>query len=450
MNFIPKKNQRLLTPFFPFIVLLEGLFLFAVLRSFSIGIFIFAVLFCFFILFLLPEMALGFALTGNVLLHVVFDDLQLNLMAPVILTYIVLIFSALFLHNIRNQGHAVKIKNKVASICFAMGFLLVIGLLYSTNKSYGAEKAVFYFLINIPLFLVPYWFSNPVVRFEHLLKAAFLLGIVLTFICFASPNAYTIMPGRFSPTESVNPIFLARSLGLSALCGLFLLAATDRRMAKIFILAAIVFMIPPMVWTKSRGPLLGLFLIGLLYYFFQPNVRLWKKLTAIGFGITAGIYVIIRFATGIASRLTIETVAEEGSTIFRLLSWLQATQDFFSSPLTGIGTGSFFLETPWAPILYPHNLVLEFASENGIIGLILILSFIFFTILIGFTNIQFFGSRMDSKRVQLSVGLLCLFLYALWNSMFSGDVFKNEIVWLSSGMITSIHFGLSSQEREFL
>ena len=368
-------------------------------------------------------------------------------MAPVILTYISMIFLGLFLHNIRHPAHRSQANNKLTWISFFLGLLLIIGLIFSNNIVYGFQKSLFFFIINIPLFLIPYFLTNPIERFYNLLIAAFSAGIVLAIISFTSPNAYTIMPTRFSPTESVNPIFLARSLGISALCGVCVFASTNRRLIKVIIILAILFMIPPMVWTLSRGPLLGFFLIVLIYYFIQPRVQLWRKLAAMGIGLAVGAFFIIRFASGIAERLTVETVAGEGSTLFRILSWLQAIQDFAGAPLTGIGTGSFFLETPWIPILYPHNLVLEFASENGILGLILIILFLIYTIQLGIKNLKYFHNIVDNKNVQLSIGLLCLFLFALWNAMFSGDVFKNEIVWLSSGMITSIYFGVVGQER---
>jgi len=131
----------------------------------------------------------------------------------------------------------------------------------------------------------------------------------------------------------------------------------------------------------------------------------------------------------------ITPVAQDTSTAFRFLAWFQAIFDFFRSPIFGIGTGSFFLDNPILPLIYPHNLILELASENGIVGLILIVTFLYLPIKYSISNIKYFGKVQLERYQQLSIIIFCIYIYSLWNSMFSGDIALNSMVWFSAGLV---------------
>jgi O-antigen ligase len=122
-----------------------------------------------------------------------------------------------------------------------------------------------------------------------------------------------------------------------------------------------------------------------------------------------------------------------------VFAWIQAVQDFLGSPLTGIGTGSFALNTPWLDLYWPHNLFLEMACENGLIGLGLILFFVVLVVIYGFKNIFFYAKCNLNIQLQLSIASSCLFAFSLWNSMFSGDISTNPVVWFSAGLIYALH-----------
>jgi O-antigen ligase len=106
---------------------------------------------------------------------------------------------------------------------------------------------------------------------------------------------------------------------------------------------------------------------------------------------------------------------------------------FEERPLIGFGTAGFeavsgrFLGETEA---YPHNAVLQFAAEFGLVGLGLFLALVVF----GLTR----------PLAQRSGAVRVLFLYFLLAAMLSGDIFSDRTTW---GLLTlMLLMGVSSRE----
>ncbi|MBN2104494.1 O-antigen ligase family protein [bacterium] len=183
--------------------------------------------------------------------------------------------------------------------------------------------------------------------------------------------------------------------------------------------------------------MIGLMLAILLFYLLQPSQSNLKKMVVGIIGIFLSIYFVFTFASTIAVRI-VTPVHQEASAAFRFLAWYQSIQDFQGASIFGIGTGSFILETPFLILHWPHNLFLELACENGIFGLLLITVFVFFSFKWSYQNIHRYYKRQDSNKLQISISVFCIFIFALWNAMFSGDIATNPIVWYGAGLIYSM------------
>lgn len=59
-----------------------------------------------------------------------------------------------------------------------------------------------------------------------------------------------------------------------------------------------------------------------------------------------------------------------GSIGIRIDMWLTAWNYFLKNPIMGIGPTNFSLDINYGHLLYPHNLILELASELGLLGII--------------------------------------------------------------------------------
>ena len=180
--------------------------------------------------------------------------------------------------------------------------------------------------------------------------------------------------------------------------------------------------------------MVGLLAIIAWYFFLNPKYRISTKIKIslpLGF---AAIFFLINSASQLTARLQTPLMSEM-STAFRFIAWYKGTLDFFSSPILGIGTGSFELVSPWIVFDYPHNLFVEIASENGVLGLVILFAIIILGFRYSFFSIKAFANRQEQTLMWRSITFFAIFLFALWNSMFSGDLALNEIVWFSIGLI---------------
>jgi O-antigen ligase len=124
---------------------------------------------------------------------------------------------------------------------------------------------------------------------------------------------------------------------------------------------------------------------------------------------------IVQLKSGDPSKVTDDTVAT------RLELYEVALDMFHRSPIIGNGTGSFPVEISdndrFSDLYYPHNMVLQFASEYGLIGLVLfaIVTVSACKIVRGISNPTIFGLAM-------------MFLATLFEAMISGGL-DNRLFW---------------------
>ena len=181
-------------------------------------------------------------------------------------------------------------------------------------------------------------------------------------------------------------------------------------------------------------------------FLMQPDQTVAKKIRLFFVAIFTAVAFLFISGSTVAARVINPGTVDVFSAISRVGAWIQAVNDFRSSPLLGVGTGGFELDLFWLTFTYPHNLFLEFASENGIIGVFFIVMFIILAIKYGITNVNHYHKIKLNLPMQLSITSMAIFLYALWNSMFSGDIPNNEIVWFGAGLIWVLHISIPLQK----
>lgn len=439
MHSVPGKiaSTSRITPYLYLIAALQALFFLLMIKSPDYAV-LFAGMIALVVVFVrYPEIGLANALTSNILLMVIFDNLDIPIPMPVLLLYLFMVWGGALYYYLDFQEEVKLDLGGPVRVSLLITVLLAVGLLYSTDRSYGIQKFIFFILFNTTLLLAPMVFVRDVGRLENILRLGYyfglILGIAATSIALATPESE-----RFRPSENVNPIWLARSLGATAVAGLYMIATARRGMAKLVYGLSLFFFLYPIIRSWSRAPMLGLVLVLVLYFLLQPNRSLGKKIlisSVMGIGL---IIVVLNTASGIAARLQ-TPLAMEWSTAFRYIGWYSGIVDFLSAPLLGLGTGGFYLEMPYMPFKYPHNLFIELACENGILGLVLAVMFVVAVVRAGLENIRIYYSMGREKLSTLSIFLLVLFVYALWNSMFSGNISGNETVWFAAGLVYAVN-----------
>lgn len=124
-------------------------------------------------------------------------------------------------------------------------------------------------------------------------------------------------------------------------------------------------------------------------------------------------------------------IKEGPSTAQRLKLHSSAILLFLQKPLLGVGTGGF-------PVGYPHNLFLEIAAENGIIGFIIFICFLFLVIQKGFKYMIFYLPKLDeySKNISLIILTLSVTLFIEKQFSYSLDMHKDLFVFF--GLVVNL------------
>ncbi|WP_431307138.1 O-antigen ligase family protein [Brevundimonas albigilva] len=128
------------------------------------------------------------------------------------------------------------------------------------------------------------------------------------------------------------------------------------------------------IWTASKGPLVSTLLCIMamaVSYLRVGRLAMFSLLASMGYVAVASMGLIPQRLNALSRLLEgrIENV-DAGSVGTRLFMWTNSIDVFVSHPILGVGLGNW---SAWvmSPSIYPHNLVVEIASEHGIVGLAL-------------------------------------------------------------------------------
>lgn len=181
--------------------------------------------------------------------------------------------------------------------------------------------------------------------------------------------------------------------------------------------------------TFSRG---ALFIAG-MYILFQTGI-FWKKLkfqyrlalAILGFAFIQSLLVfsyISKNPTHTANDTSIFRLAAKTSLKLdsRIEYWGQAVSGFFRSPLVGNGPGTFFLiskqyqKVPKNYSWFAHNLPLETLAETGLIGFLILFTFIGLLVLSHRKNALFSQEKTqaESARTVIFHGIVLTIMYSL-------------------------------------
>jgi O-antigen ligase len=190
-----------------------------------------------------------------------------------------------------------------------------------------------------------------------------------------------------------------------------------------------------LIGSGSRGPLLML-MATVIFTIGVGNVRsgrFLRSLLVIGIMGVAILGILLSGLIPAASLQRFDLLVNEAdadaSSQARLMVMQVAWRLFTTSPIVGRGTGSVSVFGAGREQVYPHNILLELAAENGLLGLSIYLG------LVGMVLWRLLSSlsrRSDHRQLRLT--LLALVVFTLLNAMVSGDLGDNRGLWLFAGI----------------
>lgn len=308
----------------------------------------------------------------------------------------------------------------------ALTVLVVGGVVYGGMTSYGVIKASRFATLGLVAFLgtvASVRDEESVVRFAD---ATLLIGSLMSAYAALS-GGNPLEYGRFTAFGS-NTIALGRAAALSLAAG----AVRSIWRPKILPVMAPVMLLSiwALVGSGSRGPAVATVLalaVLVIVRTTQKGTSRWVPVV-VGLASAGGAAylwqsapqaAITRF-TGVASGVlgtSIET---------RLQLIATAAQVIRDHPLAGVGTGAFSRYTNLA--VYPHNMLLELWSENGILAVVMILIVLVTALVRG-------GRCMRRHPGIASDFLMIALITSITNAMVSGDLNDNRVLYAIVAMV---------------
>lgn len=319
--------------------------------------------------------------------------------------------------------------------------LLLAGLAWTPSPGYGLHKTAAYIHYNVLVFLGTTLFIGDRKRLERIVHAGVWVGLAILVI--GGLNLLAISPDdvlweRFG-FLGFTALTLARSLGFFCVSALVVAGSTTSRATKtvcVLLVPALMFLI---YRTGSRMPTLAVAVCVVVYLLTMGRRPVWQRLAFVA------LFVVISY--GLFSITPVDTQSRyvrvlqdndpeldinlEGS---RSYLYDVSEAAFREHPVTGLGTGGF----SWYYALedtksYPHNMFLEVASEFGVVGLLVLAAFLGSTVVV-VRRLMRVRHRPAGESLLFFWGVL-LFILALLNSMTTGDIADNSMIWFASAFL---------------
>jgi O-antigen ligase len=205
--------------------------------------------------------------------------------------------------------------------------------------------------------------------------------------------------------------------------------------------------------TASRGPLIAL-AIGLASYYVFRGQSIRRMNLRLALTSTAIIIVIILSSTiwNLFSQITTipniyyynpEFILRGPPTLERLEKYSAAIALFKQNPLLGMGTNGFELLTEFG---YPHNIFLEVAVENGLLGLIAFGYFLMFVSRQGFRYVKFHLPKLNKQMQSAGLIVIAITISLLIEKQFSFALDMNKDLFTFLGLVVNLPTMVSSGE----
>jgi len=359
--------------------------------------------------------------------------------------------------------------DKVQGCFLALIIMIAASLRYSYSPDYGKDKIILLTFVIAPVVILgPILIDNlaklrKVFSVYYFTLSAYVLYSLFLFIL-------RNISGRFGALH--DPIFAGQIFGATFLVSFILLSnVRGSNLKKIYALPVGILALYFSLMSGTRAAVFaGITTICVYYWLIGVNIfrQLIKKPLKSYISSLIIIIVFLIIPVGLKSLLPEDIYLERYSSIDRFFyigdakqpdsrteHYMLAIDCFKTSPLTGIGVGGYkaeyesYKEGSLTRIdsrypVYPHNIFLEIASEEGIIAVFLFLIIIIF-LSKSFVKIRWFYSY--NKSIE-AVSIACLCFYGFIVAQTSLDISKHIFFWWGMGNILAIDRVIGRHVRE--
>lgn len=313
-------------------------------------------------------------------------------------------------------------KKDLLKFIYVIGIFIVYLLINLFLKSFsnyeGWIKSIEFILvcITILLILMSNLNSKNIIIFARVFLTLNIIMFTILIIRYYDEWIYRMLVGWRISTKSITSIWLGRFFAEIAVLSLM---CFNNKIVKT-IVNIIMFLL--IIGTGSKGVIIGLIIVYLILMVKKIKSLLKNKnsieiksiiknsiiLTLIILSVT--IFILIKYVPVefIKERLLSESSYGGAG---RVSLYSKAIELFMQNVFLGCGIGNYFYQYAEFTFTYPHNIILEFMCELGIIGFMFFALFIYYVI----KNIL-----EKYKNSNISI-LIMLFIMYLLNAMLSGN-----------------------------
>ena len=363
--------------------------------------------------------------------------------SPIDITILLALVNAIQIVPLVTNSRSRHVSRAGIALWMGLALLVLAGIMYAPDQQLALGRAISYWaLLFLPILPAAARVGSNPRHVRHFLWTLMGMGSLMVGLGVAALFARGVSDTEPLILLGTSTISVGRAALLVPLLGVVFVLRDARQGLRVIAVVLMPAAIVVALASGSRGPLLFLFVLGLLGlvgYFARPRANRWRRVGLVASVAAVSIIVLslaaafvpaqslqrfVRFGDFVQGALSGNTTASSGDTSAqaRLTLFGLAVTMFEERPILGSGTASYEALSPrflgaGAADQYPHNAILQLAAEFGLLGVAL---FAGLTLLALFRRLPL-GSEWGAVRAT--------FLFFLLNAMVTGDVFEDRLLW---------------------
>ena len=375
----------------------------------------------------LPSELLEFALFGVFIVYALFKGIDKKIISHPFTILLILDLTWIFIASISSTMPEVSLKR----LLMKTNYFTVFYLLFSQLSLHKPQKANIPFLFYaFGLIFTMIYTINQLASYDFNPTVAFILSqpffaehtVYGACLAFIIPFVFIVL---------IKPQFKLNSLGRIFLFGLLLLLLVSisialSRAALLSLAVATGFWLLIQLRIKTWMIISLLFVVGIGAYSYRLDI--YNKLTT-NKAVSNDGNVVNHFNS-------VTNIESDASNLERINRWLCAWEMFKNRPLTGFGPGTYQFQyaqfQSWQHKTYistthgnkgnAHSEYLSYLSETGIVGFLIFLGIVFYSIHLGLINFyQSTDPRVKFIILSAMLGLVTFYFHGLFNAFSDQD-----------------------------
>lgn len=344
------------------------------------------------------------------------------------------------------SGEPLRIGAALLTSYLVLSIVLAVGIIYSRAPVYGTTKVILVCSYFWLLGTVIYNLVNDLAIGKAFLTGLFVGGLLLIGVVaieFGNPIQLFQNANRFFRLrlgEEGNPILLGRHLALAITIIATFVAVRRRAKDLAWSIPLGLLTLVYLVATGSKGPLLALvlcFVIAPLLMIRGVVGRLSLSMLLVGLFSIIAVVGVEFLPKGFFEERFTEKVQNLS---LRMPAYQDVMKTLADSDvvelLVGHGTGDYgYYALGRDERAYPHNVLLEVAYENGLIGVCLLVAALTYPLV---AVIRAAPHQLEYPHRMLLTGLSAAYIASVINAQFTGDLGANLLIGMFGAAITSM------------